>query len=88
MMQPIPMSPDDIHNRFSYHPPLSEERKLAHERVRDGAERLAMSWAGNLPSGREASLAITKLEEAMFWANAALARAADPDAEGEKEDTP
>lgn len=72
------MSPDDIHNRFAYHPPKSEERKREHENVRDGAMRLAMSWGGNLPPGREAALAITKLEEAMFWANAALARAEDP----------
>lgn len=81
-----PMSPDDIHNRFSYHPPKSEERKLNHERVRDGAERLAMSWAGNLPPGRETALAITKLEEAMFWANAALARAEDTADETEQEE--
>jgi hypothetical protein len=27
-----------------------------------------------MPPGREASLAATKMEEAMFWANAAIAR--------------
>lgn len=78
------MSPDDIHHRFAYHPPRSESRKDYHQNVREGVERLAMSWAGNLPHGRELSLAITKLEEAMFWANAALARAEDPDAPEEE----
>lgn len=78
---PTPMSPDDIHNRFSFHPALSETRRRMHEHTRDLCERLAMTLAGNLPSGRESALAITKLEEVMFWANAALARAADPEAE-------
>jgi len=74
------MDPNDIRRRFAYHPPLSERRKKDHANVRDLCGRLAMSLAGNLPPGREASLAITKLEEVMFWANAALARAEDPDA--------
>jgi hypothetical protein len=73
-------TPDEVHNRFTYHPPQSEERKKGHEYVRQSCERLAMSFAGNLPHGRELSLAITKLEEAMFWANASLARAQDPNA--------
>ena len=28
----------------------------------------------NVPKGREQSLALTKLEEALFWANAGIAR--------------
>ena len=74
------MSPDDIHDRFAYHPPQSEERKNAHADVRDICERVAIKLAKIVPAGREMSLAINKLEEVMFWANAALARAEDPDA--------
>lgn len=72
------MTPDDIHDRFSYHKPMSEERRNAHADVRDLCERAAMKLGRMLPEGREASLAITKLEEVMFWANASLARAEDP----------
>lgn len=75
-----PLTPDDIHHRFTYHPALSETRQRSHERVRDLCERLAMTLAGNLPRGRELAVAITKLEEVAFWSNAALARAYDPDA--------
>lgn len=65
---------DDIENRFAYHPPKNEETKNEHQLVRDQLKTLAHYWNGNLPEGREKSLAITKLEEAMFWANAAIAR--------------
>jgi hypothetical protein len=65
---------DDLENRFSYHPPLTEERKREHERVRTYLLQMAQEFNQSLPDGREKALVITKLEEAMFWANAALAR--------------
>lgn len=64
---------NDIENRFAYHKPDEEAVKL-HQSVRDQVKTLAHYWSGNLPAGREQALAITKLEEAMFWANAAIAR--------------
>lgn len=66
-------STNDIENRFAYHKPNDNKTKH-HELVRDQLKSLAHHWDGNLPAGREKSLAITKLEEAMFWANAAIAR--------------
>jgi hypothetical protein len=74
------MSPDEIANRFAYHRPLSIKRVQAHVNVRSQIGRLAQFIAHHVPAGREQALAITKLEEAMFWANAGLARATDPDA--------
>lgn len=65
---------DDIDNRFEYHPP-SPEKIRQHERVRSYLRQMAHEFADSLPAGREKSLALTKLEEAMFWANAAIARA-------------
>lgn len=66
---------DEINHRFAYHPPRSEARVQDHEVVRHLSGRLAMHMDERLPDGREKSLAITKIEEAMFWANASLARA-------------
>lgn len=67
------MTPEDLDNRFSYHAPNDLTKQL-HEIIRNDAKMVANSWNGKLPESREKSLAITHLEEAMFWANAALAR--------------
>lgn len=67
----------DLENRFRYHPPQTEQRRQAHETVRSGLLTTAERLDELLPDGREKSLAVTKLEEAMFWANAALARQPD-----------
>ena len=42
--------------------------------VRAACRDLGHQFNSDLPPGREKELAITKLEEAMFWANAAIAR--------------
>lgn len=60
-------------NRFEYHRP-TDEKVILHEAVRASICGLALEFDHSLPVGREQSLAITKLEEAMFWANAAIAR--------------
>lgn len=68
------MDPADLQHRFAYHPPKDESAVRAHEGVRDAHLRLAGLIDGACPDGREKSLAITKLEESMMWANAAIAR--------------
>lgn len=67
------MSFEDIENRFNYHAP-TEHKIQGHEAVRSDAKMIAHAWDLNLPEGREKALALTKLEEATFWANAAIAR--------------
>jgi hypothetical protein len=65
---------DELNWRFQYHPPTSEETIDKHTYIREWCNKLARGIFWNVPEGREKSLAITKVEEAMFWANAAIAR--------------
>lgn len=64
---------NDLENRFTYHPP-NDERAATHNVIRTLLLATAERFDSQLPDGREKSLALTKLEEAMFWANAAIAR--------------
>lgn len=64
----------DMEWRFAYHPPKNEDVATKHSFVRARLKGVALDFARDLPAGRETSLCITKLEEAMFWANAAIAR--------------
>jgi len=67
------MEPRDMDNRFTYHPP-SEEKAVKHVQIREHGRTLAELIDGMVPDGREKSLALTKIEEAIMWANAGLAR--------------
>lgn len=64
----------DIANRFAFHAATTEEKRNEHTSVRTHCADLAAFLNDKLPEGREKSTAITKLEEVMFWANAAIAR--------------
>ena len=64
---------EEIARRFSYHKP-DTERAAKHDSLRGALQAAADIVVESTPPGREQSLAVTKLEEAMFWANAALAR--------------
>lgn len=65
---------NDLNNRFAYHPPPNELVKDLHQNIRTSCLVMARVLVGTLPAGWEQSLALTKLEELMFWANAAIAR--------------
>lgn len=63
----------EIQCRFTYHSPKGDQPKR-YEEIRDKAHEFAMAILNRTPESREQSLAITALEEAVMWANAAIAR--------------
>lgn len=64
---------DEIAMRFDYHRP-DEATAPDHVEARGLCRDLAVDLVRLLPACRETSLAMTKLEEVLFWANAAIAR--------------
>lgn len=69
----IKMNPEELIHRFTYHAP-DENQKAHYALIRSHALRFAEALNDYCRESRELSLAITHLEEAVFWANAALAR--------------
>lgn len=63
---------DEILNRYRYHQPSSPLVAASHQKVRETCEAAARLFL-ELPPSRERSLALTHLEEAMHWGNAAIA---------------
>jgi len=63
----------DINNRFMYHAPKPGQNEK-YISLRDQAGDLATEFLTLVPPSRERSLALTKLEEAVMWANAGIAR--------------
>jgi hypothetical protein len=62
-----------IENNFTYHAPKEGQQGIYHE-IRFAAKHVAHLIDDNVPDSREKALAMTKLEEAVFWANAGIAR--------------
>ncbi len=62
-----------IDRTFQYHPPFSPSQPERYEALRAKAKELATLMAQACPVSRELSLAHTHLQEAVMWANAAIA---------------
>lgn len=67
------MSTDEIWHRYGYHKP-NAMKAARHEAVRSAVREAALNLNGIIPASPEATKAFDALDEAMFWANAALAR--------------
>lgn len=64
----------ELNKRFDYHPPVTEHAREHHEAAREAVKTAAQRIVELTPESREQSLALTSLEEALMWANAAIAR--------------
>ena len=67
------MEASEIETRFTYHPPKDGQADI-YVLIRDKGAEMSQLVNGYCPESREKSLAITKIEEAVMWANAAIAR--------------
>lgn len=65
-----------IEDDFTYHAPNGDTAEK-YIKIRQGSKMLAKVIVELCPHGRERSTALTKLEEATMWANAAIARKKD-----------
>jgi hypothetical protein len=67
------MDAADLASRFTYHPPKDGQAER-YQWIRKEASQLATLINEQAPDSREKSLAITHLDQAVMWANAAIAR--------------
>lgn len=62
----------DVENVFTYHPPHGSQI-TRYEMLRELAKQYAGAVDRNCPDSREKSLALTTIQQATMWANAAIA---------------
>jgi len=66
--------PEDLTNRFTYHPPMTEQQGKVYDTIRGAGFAFARVVNELAPESMELVIAIRKIEEAVMWANAAVAR--------------
>ena len=64
---------NEIEGRFTYHE-SDEDQQARYLFLRERAKKLAHAICKYTPPSREQRLALTKLEESIMFANAAIAR--------------
>lgn len=67
------MEQEELNTRFTYHRPHGDQPER-YEEIRNGARLYAEIINRLVPESREKALAMTHLEDAVMWANAAIAR--------------
>jgi hypothetical protein len=67
------LDPSELATRFTYHPPTGDQSDR-YQSIRNAGRAFAGILDASCPDSREKSLAMTNLEQAIMWANAAIAR--------------
>jgi len=62
-----------LDNNFTYHAPKGTQQKR-YEEIRDHGKAFARVVFNLCPESAEATTALRRIEEAVMWANAAIAR--------------
>jgi hypothetical protein len=80
MAEPRAADRYDLENIFTYHAPFGtqQERYVV---LRNAGKTLAAVVLASCPPSAERTLALRKIEEAVMWANASIARNEKPPAE-------
>lgn len=68
-----PENQNEVNNRFTYHPPTPEKTPVYNQLMKQGKE-VANTILREVPEGRERSIALTKIEEAVLWAAKGLSK--------------
>jgi hypothetical protein len=68
----MPLTPSDMENIFSYHPPTTGQLEN-YEAIRQAGKAFADAILANTPPSPDQSAAIRKVREAVMTANAAVA---------------
>lgn len=71
--QKLDPTADQIDRAFRYHP-VKGDQQIRYQSIREKARELAVLMHVSCPQSRERATAITNLETAVMWANAAIAR--------------
>ena len=67
------MEETELRNRFGFHSKSRQANALQHRNARVTCFETALTLNALMPDGREKAVVMTKLEEALMWANKGLA---------------
>ncbi len=70
----VPQADKDLENRFNQHAPNHLGIANKHTDYRAACLTMGRIIKELVPNGREQALALTNLEQVMFWGNAGIAR--------------